>query len=243
MLEGGPPSFSTALSDGDKRTLAFAFFIASTLDDPKLAQRIVIIDDPMCSLDMTRKHHTRSVLKQIHAKAEQIVVLAHDPYFLRDLRDALLKEDKTVQVAIFQMVSAPQGYTDFSAFDVDKECESVYAQHHRMLYEYSNGTNNDHTAVSKGIRPMLEGYLHRRFPGLLPTGILFGQVVMLIRDSPASSPLHHARCLVSELHEINEYAGQFHHDVNPDADKLVITPSELKTFVDRALNVVHKGTI
>jgi wobble nucleotide-excising tRNase len=241
VLEGGPPSFATALSDGDKRTLAFAFFVASTLDDPKLAQRIVVIDDPMCSLDMTRRQHTRTVLKQIHAKAEQVIILAHDAYFLRDLRDALIKEDKTTSIAMFQMGAASQGYTDFAALDIDKECESVYAQHHRMLYQYSNGIGSDHASVAKAIRPMLEGYLHRRFPGLLPKDILFGQVVLMIRDATSNSPLRHAKNLVDELNEINEYAGQFHHDVNLDADKIVITPSELKTFVERALEVVHKG--
>ena len=242
VLEGGPPSFATSLSDGDKRTLAFAFFVASTLDDPKLAQRIVVIDDPMCSLDMTRRQHTRTVLKQIRAKAEQVVILAHDAYFIRDLRDAFLKEDKTSPISMFQMVGVSNGYSDFAAIDIDKECESVYAQHHRLLNQYANGVSSDHKAVSKAIRPMLEGYLHRRFPGLLPKDLLFGQVVILIRDATGQSPLRHARNLVSELNEINDYAGQFHHDTNPDADSTVVTPSELKTYVERALDVVYKGT-
>lgn len=243
VLEGGPPSFATTLSDGDKRTLAFAFFVASTLDDPKLGQRIVVIDDPMCSLDMTRRQHTRTVLKQIRAKAEQVIILAHDAYFIRDLRDAFLKEDKTSPISIFQLVGATNGYTDFAAIDIDKECESVYAQHHRLLNQYSNGTGSDHKSVSKAIRPMLEGYLHRRFPGLLPKDLLFGQVVILIRDATGQSPLCHAQNLVSELNEINDYAGQFHHDTNPDADSTAITPSELKTYVERALDVVYKGTV
>ena len=242
VLEGGPPSFATTLSDGDKRTLAFAFFVASTLDDPKLAQRIVVIDDPMCSLDMTRRQHTRTVLKQIRAKAEQIVILAHDAYFIRDLRDAFLKEDKISPISMFQMVGASNGYTDFAAIEIDKECESVYAQDHRLLYQYSNGIGGDHKSVAKAIRPMLEGYLHRRFPGLLPKDLLFGQVVILIRDATSNSPLRHAQNVVVELNEINDYAGQFHHDTNPDADSTVVTPSELKTYVERALDVVYKGT-
>jgi wobble nucleotide-excising tRNase len=242
-LEGGPPSFATTLSDGDKRTLAFAFFVASTLDDPKLGQRIVVIDDPMCSLDMTRRQHTRMVLKHIRAKAEQVIILAHDAYFIRDLRDAFLKEDKSSPISIFQMVGASNGYTDFAAIDIDKECESVYAQHHRSLNQYANGASNDHKAVSKAIRPMLEGYLHRRFPGLLPKVLLFGQVVILIRDATVQSPLRHAQNLVNELNEINDYAGQFHHDTNPDADSTVVTPSELKTYVERALEVIYRGSV
>lgn len=242
-LEGGPPSFATALSEGDKRTLAFAFFVASALDDPNLANRIFVIDDPMSSLDLNRRQHTRTVLKKIRSKASQLIVLAHDSYFLRDLRDALWKEDKSSTVALFQLVGAQNNYTDFASLDIDKECESVYSQHHRLLNDFSGGNGGGLRSVAKAIRPMLEGYLHRRFPGLIPKDHLFGQVVVLIRNSLATSPLSHAKNMVDELNEINDYAGQFHHGTNPDgADTVVITASELKTYVGRALSVVHKGT-
>ena len=240
-LEGGPPSFSTTLSEGDKRTLAFAFFIASTLADNKLSSRVVVVDDPMCSLDLNRKHHTRAVLKRLHSKAEQLVVLAHDPYFLRDLRDALSKDDTGTPIAQFQLALAADDYTGFAELDIDKECESAYFQHHRLLNEFAAGTNADTKAVSKAIRPMLEGYLHRRFPGLVPKSLMFGRVVVLIRDADAASPLRHAQSLVAELGDINEYAGQFHHDTNPGADTAVIVAAELKTFVVRALHLVHGG--
>lgn len=241
-VEGGPPSFATALSEGDKRTLAFAFFIASTLTDAKLATRTVVIDDPMCSLDMNRKHHTRTVLRKIHAKADQLIVLAHDVYFIRDLRDALRKEDKAAQIATFQLTLAADDYTGFAPLDLDKECESAYFQHHRLLNEFVTGKGGDVRSVAKAIRPMLEGYLHRRFPGLVPKELLFGQVVLLIRDALVSSPLYHAQDLVEELNEINEYAGQFHHDTNPGADTVVVVAPELKTFAKHALSVVHKGS-
>lgn len=240
-LEGGPPSFATALSEGDKRTLAFAFFIASTLEDAKLWTRIVVIDDPMCSLDLNRRHHTRTVLRQIHAKAAQLIVLAHDPYFLRDLRDGLKKDDSTAVVALFQLTAAPLNYTDFAPLDIDRECESEYARHHRLLNDFSTGAGGDPRVVAKAIRPMLEGYLHRRFPGLLPKDSMFGGVVIRIRDSLAPSPLCHAKNLIDELNEVNDYAGQFHHDTNPDADTVAIHAPELKTFADQALCIVHKG--
>lgn len=240
-LEGGPPSFATALSEGDKRTLAFAFFIASTLEDPKLATRTVVIDDPMCSLDLNRRHHTRVVLKKLHSRAAQLIVLAHDAYFLRDLRDALRKEDKAAPVAIFQLAAAPNNYTNFEPLDIDRECESSYSSHHRLLNEFAAGKGGEPKSVAKAIRPMLEGYLHRRFPGLLPKDLMFGPVVVQIRDSVTPSPLCHAKNLVDELSEINDYAGQFHHDTNLDADATVVTVPELKTFVDRALGVVHRG--
>jgi wobble nucleotide-excising tRNase len=240
-LEGGPPSFSTALSEGDKRTLAFAFFLASTLEDPKLATRVVVVDDPMCSLDANRRHHTRTVLKKIHANAQQLIVLAHDPFFLRDLRDALHKADPTVPVSQFQLVATQNNYTTFAALDIDKECESVYVRNHRILTDYSAGNGGDAKTVADAIRPMLEGYLHRRFPGLLPKDAMFGPVVTLIRDSVQPSPLCYAKNLVDELNQINDYAGGFHHDANAGGGAGAVTATELKTYVDRALCVVHKG--
>lgn len=241
-LEGGIPSFATALSEGDKRTLAFAFFVASTLADSKLSTRIVVIDDPMCSLDINRKQHTKTVLKSLLAGSAQLVVLAHDPYFLRDLRDAFLKADSTTPISLFQLSLATNDYTSFGSLDIDKECESPYFQHHRLLNDFCNGVPGDHRAVAKTVRPMLEGYLHRRFPGLVPKSHLFGMVVTQIRDAASPSPLVHAQNLVVELNEINDYVGQFHHDTNPGgADSVAVVASELKTFVTRALHVVHRG--
>lgn len=240
-VESDTPPFAKALSEGDKRTLAFAFFIACAADDPRLSDRIVVIDDPMCSLDRNRRHHTIAVLRKIDSQAAQLIVLAHDAYFLRDLRDALRKDDKARPVRLLQFVAVSNGYTGFAPIDIDVECESPYAKHHRMLYGFASGQGGDPAAVAKAIRPLLEGYLHRRFPGLLPTDLLFGQVIILIRDAMGSSPLCHAKNLVDELTEINDYAGQFHHDTNPDADTVTVNATELKSYVDRALVVVHKG--
>ena len=240
-LEGAAPSFATTLSDGDKRTLAFAFFIASTLADPKLSKRIIVIDDPMCSLDRNRRHYTRSVLRSVCAKSKQIIVFAHDPYFLQELRNGLHSDDSTAPIASFQLGMVGDGYSGFTPFDVDRECESPYFKHHRILNEFVTGVPIDKLTVAKAIRPMLEGYLHRRFPRLLPTGLMFGQMVVMIRDAAGSSPLSHAQNVVFQLNEINEYAGQFHHDTNANADLMTVVASELRTFVDKSLALVHKG--
>lgn len=126
--------------------------------------------------------------------------------------------------------------------DVDRECESPYYRHHRLLLDFVANGSGDPTHVAKAIRPLLEGYLHRRFPGLIPQDLIFGQVVAFINDAKPPQPVYFAKGLVSELNEINDYAGQFHHDTNPGkVDTVVIVPSELRTYAERALNIVHKG--
>lgn len=235
-LEGPPPTFTTALSEGDKRTLAFAFFIASVLNDPRIADRIVIIDDPMCSLDKNRRFATLSRLKQIHAAAHQLVTLAHDAYFLRDLRNGVRKGNGNAAIGQLALRATPFDYTGFADLSLGTECESEYVQNCRMLSEYAAGTGGDPRTVAKTIRPLLEGYLHRRFPALLPRDGMFGAMVAAIRDAEATSPLAHAQNLVQELNQINDYAGQFHHDTSQAP-----VPAELKGYVERALCLIHKG--
>lgn len=240
-LTGGIPDFKTSLSEGDKRTLAFAFFIASVESDPDLANKVVFIDDPMCSLDLNRKQQTRLILKRVHDVCEQLIVLVHDIHFMRSLRDEILRASAPQNIACVKLKTVANRYSNFDSIDVDKECESAYFKCHRVLGEYLNGTSQSSMEAARSIRPMLEGYLHRRFPGLINRGLLFGQIVDSINNAPNGSPLVHAQNITEELNEINGYAGQFHHDTNPSADQVQIIDGELLGFVERAINVVHAG--
>lgn len=242
-LTGGIPDFKTSLSEGDKRTLAFAFFIASIESDADLANRIIVIDDPMCSFDLNRKQQTLLILKRVHDNCQQLIVLVHDIHFMRNLRDEILKSSPPQDVACMKLKSVANRYSNFDVIDIDKECESAYFKAHRVLGEYLNGAAQSKMEVARSIRPMLEGYLHRRFPGLINSGLLFGQIINLIKDAPQGSPLFHAHKIVDVLTDINSYAGQFHHDTNPSADQVQIIDGELRQFVERAINVVHAGMI
>lgn len=241
-LSGGVPDFKTSLSEGDKRTLAFAFFIASAESDPDLANRIVVIDDPMCSLDLNRKQQTRTVLKRIHDSCKQLIVLAHDIHFLRNIRDDVLRTAQPNDIKSIRLKSVVNRYSDFDNIDIDQECESAYFKCHRILGDYVAGRAASSMEVARSIRPMLEGYLHRRFPAMINSGLLFGEIVGLIVNSQEPSPFVHAKNITAELNEINRYAGQFHHDTNPSADQVQVVDGELIGFVERALKIVHAGT-
>ncbi|ATC96533.1 AAA family ATPase [Pseudoalteromonas tunicata] len=240
-LSGGVPDFKTSLSEGDKRTLAFAFFIASAESDPDLANKVIVIDDPMCSLDLNRKQQTRTVLKRLHDSCKQIIVLAHDVHFLRNLRDDVLRTGNPNEIKCLKLKSVINRYSDFDVINLDQECESAYFKCHRMLDEYLVGNAQSNMEIARSIRPMLEGYLHRRFPNLINGGLLFGQVIDLISNAQPPSPLVNAQNITNELNEINRYAGQFHHDTNPAADQVQITDGELLSFVERSLAVIYAG--
>ena len=62
---GGGPSFRNTLSSGDRNALALAFFFASLDRDPQLAEKIVVIDDPMTSLDEYRSLTTIQEMRRL----------------------------------------------------------------------------------------------------------------------------------------------------------------------------------
>ena len=243
-LNGGAPDFNTSLSEGDKRTLAFAFFIASTESNNYLANKIIVIDDPMCSFDLNRKQQTRTVLKELYGKCEQLILVAHDIHFLRNLRDDFIRSQiPPNSIKIIRLKVVANRYSDFSDINIDQECESAYFKNHRLLEEFKLGNAQSSMEIARSIRPMLEGYLHRRFPGFIQTGLLFGQIVAVIDSAQHPSPLVHAKNITGELNDINSYAGQFHHDTNPSADQVEIIDSELLCFVERAISIVHRGAV
>src|SRR5205807_6463707 len=59
------PSFRSTLSAGDRNALALAFFFASLDQDPRLAHKIVVIDDPMTSLDEHRSLTTIQEMRRL----------------------------------------------------------------------------------------------------------------------------------------------------------------------------------
>lgn len=243
-LQGEDSGFKTCLSEGDKRTLAFAFFISVIISDAELNNKIVIIDDPMCSFDSHRKQQTITVLKEIYDKSKQLIVLAHDAFFIKTLRNEFNKKGASNDISLIKINYSKDRFSQIDSLDIDSECESAYYKNHRLVSEYCQGLgNNNERDVAIAIRPLLEGYLHRRFPTYIESGFLFGNIVQLIAASNQDSPLYHAISLVDELNEINSYAGKFHHDTNPSAGNEMVAPGELRSFCCRALNIIYKGTI
>jgi len=86
------PSFSSALSAGDRNTLALAFFFSSLNLDRNLANRIVVIDDPVFALDDAREAQAADIIRHLPAHAAQVIVLSHNAGFLRRIRETADKE-------------------------------------------------------------------------------------------------------------------------------------------------------
>ena len=71
-------------SEGERRMLAFAYFMQDVYSDDQ--PKIVVIDDPISSLDLSRKSVVAHKICQLMENdADQIIVLSHDISFVEKI--------------------------------------------------------------------------------------------------------------------------------------------------------------
>ncbi|MBR7513273.1 AAA family ATPase, partial [Mycobacterium tuberculosis] len=80
---------------GDRNALALAFFFASLDQDPQLAQKVVVIDDPMTSLDEHRSLTTVQEIRRLVGRVAQVIVLSHSKPFLCGLWEGANPADRS----------------------------------------------------------------------------------------------------------------------------------------------------
>jgi wobble nucleotide-excising tRNase len=229
------PSFRNTLSEGDKGTLAFAFFMARLDQDKSIASKTIVFDDPINSLDTNRKHSTVWNILRVSQKAKQVIVQTHDPIFARYLWNET--EDKSSIKCL--CVNREGKGSVISEWDIEKETAGEYFQNYFALEKFLEDGSGDLRAVARCIRPLLEGNLRLRVPGSFKESEWLGNFISNIRNADKSAPLCVIKPHLEELEEINSYSKQYHHSSqNPNADSMPIKETELKGYVKRTLKFI-----
>jgi wobble nucleotide-excising tRNase len=231
----GEPSFRNTLSSGDRNTLALAFFFASLDQDTSLANKVVIIDDPISSLDEHRALTTVQEIRRFGERAWQVIVLSHNKPLLCRLWEGT---DSTMRAAL-EVVRDPAGST-LRGWDVGQDAVTEHDRRHVKLRDYvANGTG-DLREVARSIRPHLEAFLRVAFPDQFRPGTLLGPFLNVCeqRRGTTEEILNHNA--VEELSTLVEYSNRFHHDTNPAWETVAINDGELRGFVERALSFCRR---
>ena len=228
------PCFKNTLSSGDKSTLAIAFFLARLDLDSSLKDKVVIIDDPISSLDSYRRTFTQQQITRVSELAKQVILLSHDPYFLQlTWKNSKRSDTKTLRITRAGRDSI------ISEWDIERETQDEYSQNYFTLAKYlEEGPSGNLHDVARCIRPLLEGNLRVRFPGQFPSGKWLGEMLNSIREANEGGPLYPLKPTLPELSDINGYSKNFHHDQNPSADSHPVTDVELTAYVRRTLRIL-----
>ena len=236
---GGELSFHSALSEGDKRTLAFAFFLAKLFADPGRAAATVVLDDVFTSLDKHRRHNTIEAVLKMVAECAQVIALGHDAYFLREVKKRVAKKKLGAAVELALHRDA-QDYSFLDTFDLDDYCSSDYYKNYVLVERFVNAEPcGSLLEVAKSLRVLVEGHLHRCFPKKFKEGQTVGDMLELVKNATAPSPLVRLQSLHGDLVSFNDFAAAFHHETSGGYPRTEVNEAELLTFAKGALGFIQ----
>ena len=225
------PSFRNTLSSGDRNTLALAFFFASLEQDPDLANTIVVIDDPMTSLDEHRTLRTREEILAMAARVQQVIVLSHSKPFLCNLWE---QADRNASTAL--RINRVGDGSEIAVWDVRNDSISEHDKRHELVRAYLQvGNPNKEREVAQALRPILEAFMRVAYPEHFPPGTLLGRFLRLCDQRVGENNEILSAGDIAELRGLLRYANRFHHDTNPAWQTAAINDAELTDFAERTL--------
>lgn len=226
------PCFRNTLSAGDRNTLALAFFFASLDRDPALADKIVVIDDPMTSLDEHRSLTTVHEMRRLCDRVSQMIVLSHSkPFLLGVWSDA----DRGATRTAMRIARQGAGST-LAAWDVTQDAITEHDRRHALVCDYIvNGGPATERETAQALRPILEAFLRVAFPAHYPPETLLGPFIQLCKQRVGTADEILSQAYITELEALKDYGNRFHHDSNPAWQTAVINDQELTSFCRRTL--------
>ena len=168
--EQGKPSFRNTLSSGDRNTLALALFFSTLDQNPNIQDTVVIIDDPMSSLDDHRSLATIQTVRGVAGRVRQVVALSHNKQFLCQVWNGA----NQVECSGLEIVQAGK-QSNIVAWDISEDAVTEHDRRHTLLKEFAELGSGDHREVAISIRPHLEGFLRVACPAEFPPKRLLNQ--------------------------------------------------------------------
>ena len=253
-IDGNPISFDTnqplsakeCLSEGDKSTIALAFFLSKLDIDPNRSDKILIFDDPLSSLDTNRRTYTIGIIKSALQDLKQVVVLSHNEYFLHSIGKDIPNANKS-SLSIKQNFAA--NASELEPCNLDELVKNDYFKHLEALEDFR--ANPDHSkkdTVFGWLRNVLESYLRFKFYRELRAMIrqrTFGNLISFLDTSGVAFRDNANRVdIINTLNLINSVSWMPHHGnplpnytsigINPHT----ITASELDNLIQDTLRLI-----
>jgi len=226
-------SFKNTLSAGDRTTLALAFFLAGLEREPDIADRVVVFDDPFNSQDGFRRRQTVHEIMAIARRGAQVIVLSHDPAFLKAIWTKCQPATRSAAQLLFHESTG----TKIMAFDLDDACRGRAAAELDDLQAFrSTGAGNLREIIKK-LRIVLETHFRTAFTGCYDGNDNLGDIIRKTREGGAGHP---AASQLEEMERINDYTAEYHHGEDPRGEQEPpLDRDELNGFVTQTLRIAN----
>ena len=169
------------LSEGERTAITFMYFLKTLSDDSfDIKNSIIVIDDPVSSLDANSMYSAFGFMKERTKEAKQLFILTHNFSFFRLVRGWFFnqpgqrKKDLNKQPSRFYMVEAnvKDGKRTASINDLDRLLKNYESEYHylfkRVYEEVNRKTSPDSIESYYGLpnigRRLLEAFLTFKLP-------------------------------------------------------------------------------
>jgi wobble nucleotide-excising tRNase len=228
------PCFKNTLSEGDKSTLAFAFFIAALEKTAELDKQIVVFDDPLSSLDETRREATARLLLALSPTVNQLNVFTHKKDFLYMLCDKI-PNNKCLRVRFDKRAGSSLETLDVE-YDRKGEHEHMVEDMERYVAEDFGPTPD---TMQGNIRKVFEVVLKTKYYRVLAADIRGKKgLAKLLETLFGAGRID--MTLKPLLFDLCSVASGPHHGEIVDTPSRKLTRDELIPLINEALGLLEK---
>ena len=234
-------SFKNVLSEGDKNTIAFSFFLAKLTTDAGLSNKIVIFDDPLTSLDLNRRNTTIHQLMLLYQQVKQCIILSHNLHFLIEINgiSRIRKQDKKG----LQILNA-NGTSRIIEYQIKQEWIANYQKALNAMYDFLEDPSSDRqeTAINS-IRISLETLLKLKYCRFISDpDQTFGTIVSVLEKSPCMFINSDKPQVIDKLNQLVEISWRGHHGSVEERDNYTevnLTASEADSYIRMTLDLLN----
>ncbi|MGI9360658.1 MAG: AAA family ATPase [Parasphingorhabdus sp.] len=174
QLQRNGQEVATNLSEGEKTAITLCYFLSSLGSDGRqLKDLIVVVDDPISSLDSKALNYAFSVLKGHTGSAKQLIILTHNVNFMNECRKWLKRKAEDGKAALlFLDMKSPNGVRQSEITKLPKllrEYESEYHYLFSLVMKFAasqDGTDDERLfLMPNAMRKLADVFLAFKRPG------------------------------------------------------------------------------
>lgn len=192
------------LSEGDKSTIALAFFLSKLDIDPNRTDKIVVFDDPISSFDRNRRTQTIAQLRIILNDVKQLIVLSHNEVFLHGMSEHTPPADlATLQINYNVTNSTAQ----IQPLNLEDLIINDYFKNIKLLEDFLTNPSIVHKDIMLGlIRNVLESHLKFKFHRQLShlSRPMFGGIITALNNSTTQFRDANKQSVITLLNVLND---------------------------------------
>lgn len=229
------------LSEGEKTALAFAYFLSKFENeintDEKIKESVVIIDDPISSLDDNRLYSTAHLIWRNFENVKQLIVMSHNFLFLKFFNSFYYSKANCLFLDQEKLSKLPEELKNF---------ETPYFFMLQELINFQNGKNS-YTQCCRYLpnytRRVLETFLSFKFAKISSAkNKNYSPGIEDFDENINETNLEEKlkKDLIDKIKEVKNISDKFAHgNLQHTQENFYISETELKNLIQNAIYVIE----